>query len=74
MEKGIILSFSKFTTINNGSDIQNFGKQEVKTLSFLLITTAAKNSDPRFLELKDFGMKDSSLLSCGLFAQCVYKL
>ena len=74
MEKGNILSFSNFTTINNDSYIQNFGKQEVKTLSFPLIATAAKNSDPRFLELKDFGIKDSSWLSCGLFAQCVYKL
>ena len=46
-----------------------------KTLSFPHIATSAiKNSDLGFLELKDFGLKDSSLLPCRLFAQCVQTL
>ena len=56
------------------SDIRDFGKQGVKVLSFPHIATSAKNSNLGFLDVKDFGMEDSSFLSCRLFAQCVQTL
>ena len=43
-------------------------------LHFSQFATSAKNSNLGFLDVKDFGMKDSSFLSCRLFAQCVQTL